>query len=54
MLELEKTKKREKAKYDVMVVEKVWDLLWEIKRRGKYKRLNDVIEDLLRRAGYDI
>ena len=53
MSELGKTKK-EKAKYDVVVVERVWDLLWEIKRKGKYKRLNDVIEDLLRRAGYDI
>jgi hypothetical protein len=54
MVEVQEAKEKEKAKYDVMVSEKVWDLLWEIKRKGRYKRLNDVIEDLLRKAGYSI
>jgi len=43
-----------KRRYDISVSEKVWDLLWEIKRKKKYKRLNDVIEELLRSAGYNL
>jgi hypothetical protein len=43
-----------KKRYDISVSEKVWDLLWEIKRKKKYKRLNDVIEELLRNAGYSL
>jgi predicted CopG family antitoxin len=43
-----------KRRYDISVNEKVWDTLWEIKRRKKYKRLSDVIEELLRNAGYSV
>jgi hypothetical protein len=43
-----------KKRYDISVSEKVWDTLWEIKRKKKYKRLNDVIEELLRNAGYSV
>jgi hypothetical protein len=45
---------QEKKRYDISVSEKVWDLLWEIKRKKKYKKLNDVIEELLRTAGYNL
>ena len=47
-------KKKDKTERDIVVTYKVWRILHEIKLREGYKRISDVIEDLLRKAGYDI
>ena len=54
MVETQALKKKDKTERDIVVTYKVWRILHEIKLREGYKRISDVIEDLLRKAGYDI
>ena len=44
----------DKAERDIVVTYKVWRMLHEIKLREGYKRISDVIEDLLKKAGYQV
>jgi hypothetical protein len=50
----ERPKAKEKTERDIVVTYKVWRILHEIKLKEGYRRINDVIEDLLKKAGYQV